>query len=237
MAVKGRSQRALVIGRARGLPLTSKYPVIESEGDIARGAKFLVACEPRFAKIIEIHGLPSPRRVENNLPSLLKVITEQLISLEAADAIWQRVEACLHPFEPKEILKLGQDDLKQFGLTGAKARSFLAIADAVQTRALNFESLAQMPDGHVLEKLVSLPGIGPWTADIYLLSALGRADACPSGDLALQVAAQHLFALRERPSPQAFLKKAQVWRPWRSVAARLLWSHYRGLKGLSQRVN
>ena len=237
MAAKDRSQRALVIGKAKGLPLTSKYPVIESEVDIARGAEFLVACEPRFAKIIEIHGLPSSRRVENNLPSLLKVITEQLISLKAADAIWQRVEACLHPFEPKEILKLGQDDLKRLGLTRAKARSFLAIAEAVQTRVLNFESLAQMPDGHVLEKLVSLPGIGPWTADIYLLSALGRADACPSGDLALQVAAQHLFALRERPSPQALLKKAEAWRPWRSVAARLLWSHYRGVKGLSQRVN
>ena len=237
MAVKDRSQRVLAIGRARGLPLTSKYQVIESEADIARGARFLVACEPQFAKIIEIHGMPSPRRVENNLPSLLKVITEQLISLKAADAIWQRVEACLLPFEPKEILKLDQEALKQLGLTRAKARSFLAIAEAVQSRVLNFESLVQMADGHVLEKLVSLPGIGPWTADIYLLSALGRADACPSGDLALQVAAQHLFALRERPNPQAFLKKAEAWRPWRSVAARLLWSHYRGLKGLSQRIN
>ena len=229
-----------MIGKAKELHLTSdanKSAVIETEKDIARGVEFLVVREPRFAKVVATHGLPSSRRVENNLPSLLKIITEQLISLKAADAIWQRLEARLHPFEPVKILKLGQDDLRNLGLTGAKARSFLAIASAVQTSVLNFESLAQMPDGHVLEKLVSLPGIGPWTADIYLLSALGRADACPSGDLALQVAAQHLFALKERPNPQVFLKKAEAWRPWRSVAARLLWSHYRGVKGLSQRVN
>jgi DNA-3-methyladenine glycosylase II len=84
---------------------------------------------------------------------------------------------------------------------------------------------------------LALPGIGPWTADIYVLAALGRADVCASGDLALQLAAQDLFALNEQPSPKAFLALAEAWRPWRSVAARLLWSHYRGLKGLSQAVN
>jgi DNA-3-methyladenine glycosylase II len=193
--------------------------------------------EPGFAKVIAVHGLPSPRRVENNLQNLLKIVTEQLISLRAADAIWQRIEACLQPFEPAKILKLGQDDLRNLGLTRAKARSFQAIAEAIQTGVLNFESLHHMSDQDVLEKLVSLSGIGPWTADIYLLAALGRADACPAGDLALQVAAQDLFAMNDRPTSKAFLAKAENWKPWRSVAARLLWSHYRGLKGLSQRVN
>jgi DNA-3-methyladenine glycosylase II len=227
----------LAIGRARGLPLTFKSPVIESESDIARGAEFLVEREPCFANVIAVHGLPSPRRVENNLQNLLKIITEQLISLKAADAIWRRIETCLHPFEPREILKLGMDDLRNLGLTRAKARSFHAISEAIQGGALNFESLHHMPDQDVLKKLILLPGIGPWTADIYLLSALGRADACPAGDLALQVAAQDLFAMKDRPTPKDFLTKAENWKPWRSVAARLLWSHYRGLKGLSQRVN
>ncbi len=227
----------MAIGKARGLPLTFKSLVIESDADIARGAAFLVEREPCFAKVIAIHGLPSPRRVENNLQNLLKIVTEQLISLRAADAIWRRIETCLHPFEPREILKLTLDDLRNLGLTRAKARSFYAIAEAIQNDVLNFESLHQVPDQGVLDKLVALPGIGPWTADIYLLSALGRADACPAGDLALQVAAQDLFALEDRPTPKDFLARAENWKPWRSVAARLLWSHYRGLKGLSQKVN
>ena len=230
----------MAIGKARALPLTSdakRFPVIETDADIARGVEFLVAREPCFARIIDVHGLPSARRVENSLASLLKIVTEQLISLKAADAIWRRIETRLHPFEPHEILKFALEDLQSLGLTRAKARSFQAIAMAIHSGELNFESLHQAPDHDVLAKLIALPGIGPWTADIYLLTALGRADACPAGDLALQMAAQDLFAMEGRPTTKAFLEKAENWKPWRSVAARLLWSHYRGLKGLSQQVN
>ena len=230
----------MAIGKARALPLTSnakRFPLIETDADIATGAEFLVAREPYFEKVIAVHGLPSSRRVENSLASLLKIVTEQLISLKAADAIWRRVETRLHPFEPHEILQFSVEDLQSLGLTRTKARSFQAIANAIHCGELNFESLHQVPDQDVLAKLVALPGIGPWTADIYLLTALGRADACPAGDLALQLAAQDLFAMDGRPSPKALLERAENWKPWRSVAARLLWSHYRGLKGLSQRVN
>ena len=217
------------------MPPTSdakRFLVIETDADIAAGAEFLVAREPCFAKVIEAHGLPSARRVENSLASLLKIVTEQLISLKAADAIWRRIETRLHPFEPPEILKFTLEDLQSLGLTRAKARSFQAIAMAIHSGELNFESLHQVPDHDVLAKLLALPGIGPWTADIYLLTALGRADACPAGDLALQMAAQDLFAMNSRPNPKAFLERAENWKPWRSVAARLLWSHYRGIKGL-----
>ena len=230
----------MAIGKARVLPLTSdarRFPLIESEADIATGAEFLVAREPGFARVIEVHGLPSARRVENNLASLLKIVTEQLISLKAADAIWRRIETRLHPFEPHESLKFSAEELQSLGLTRAKARSFQAIAMAMHSGELNFELLHRVPDHDVLAKLLALPGIGPWTADIYLLTALGRADACPAGDLALQMAAQDLFAMDGRPTPKAFLEKAENWKPWRSVAARLLWSHYRGLKSLSQAVN
>ena len=223
------------IGKARALPLTSdakRFPVIETDADIATGVEFLVAREACFAKIIEIHGLPSARRVENSPASLLKIVTEQLISLKAADAIWRRIEIRLHPFEPREILKFSLEDLQSLGLTRTKARSFQAIATAIHSGELNFELLHKVPDQEVLAKLLALPGIGPWTADIYLLTALGRADACPAGDLALQMAAQDLFAMNSRPNPKAFLERAENWKPWRSVAARLLWSHYRGIKGL-----
>lgn len=230
----------MAIGKARALPLTSdakKFPVIETDADIATGVEFLVGREPCFGKVIAVHGLPSPRRVENCLASLLKIVTEQLISLKAADAIWRRIETRLHPFEPQEILKFSLEDLQSLGLTRAKARSFQAIAMATNDGELNFEQLHEVPDHDVLTRLLALPGIGPWTADIYLLTALGRADACPAGDLALQIAAQDLFAMDGRPTPKVFLERAETWKPWRSVAARLLWSHYRGLNGLSQRVN
>lgn len=230
----------MAIGKARELPLISdakRFPVIETDADIARGVEFLVVREPSFAKVVDVHGLPSARRVENGLASLLKIVTEQLISLKAADSIWRRIETRLHPFEPGEILKFALEDLQSLGLTRTKARSFQAIAMALHSGELDFESLHQVPDHDVLAKLIALPGIGPWTADIYLLTALGRADACPAGDLALQMAAQDLFAMGGRPTPKAFLEKAENWKPWRSVAARLLWSHYRGLKGLSQQVN
>ena len=160
-----------------------------------------------------------------------------MISLKAADAIWRRIETRLHPFEPHVILEFSLEDLQGLGLTRAKARSFQAIAKAMDSGELNLESLHEVPDQEILAKLIALPGIGTWTADIYLLTALGRADACPAGDLALQIAAQDLFAMDGRPTPKAFLERAETWKPWRSVAARLLWSHYRGLKGLSQRVN
>lgn len=197
------------IGKARALPLTSDakgFPLIETDADIATGAEFLVAREPCFAKIIEVHGLPSVRRVENSLTSLLKIVTEQLISLKAADAIWRRIETRLHPFEPREILKFSPEDLQSLGLTRVKARSFQAIATALHSGELNFKSLHEMPDEDVLATLIALPGIGPWTADIYLLTALGRADACPSGDLALQIAAQDLFAMDGRRPPRRFSK-------------------------------
>ena len=228
------------IGKARELPQISDsrtFSVIETDAHIARAAAYLVGCEPCFANVIAVHGLPSPRRVENSLASLLKIVTEQLISLKAADAIWRRIETELHPFELARILERSLEDLQRLGLTRAKARSFQAIATAVQDGQLNFEALQHVSDQEVLDSLMSLPGIGPWTADIYLLAALGRADACPAGDLALQIAAQDLLALQGRPTPRAFLARAESWRPWRSVAARLLWSHYRGLKGLSQQVN
>ena len=230
----------MVTGSTRVLPPTSDdliSAVIMCEEDVARGVHYLLGVEPRYARVVETHGIPPLRLVANNLPSLLNIITEQLISLPAAAAIWQRLQARLHPFEPAAILGIAADDLKQLGLSGAKARCIHAICRAVHAGELDFAGLQAMPDDAVLTALCKLTGIGPWTADIYALAALGRADMCPSGDLALQVAAQDLFELDERPNPKVFLALAESWRPWRSVAARLLWSHYRGLKGLSQRLD
>ena len=159
-----------------------------------------------------------------------------MISLKAADAIWQRLERELAPLDPKAILRRRQATLMKLGLSGAKSRAFHALARAAHKGEFELDSLHEHSTDEAIAALIALPGIGPWTADIYVLSCLGRADAWPSGDLALQASAADLFGIARRPDARAMLTLAESWRPWRSVAARLLWAHYRSLKGLPQAV-
>lgn len=210
--------------------------VLGCEADVAAGVTRLLALEPRFAAVVTAHGHPPLRQAGASLEGLLRIVTDQLISRQAGTAIWRRIEAKLSPFEPVAIARKREASLMKLGLSGAKARSFKAIAAAVADGRLDFASLKMLSDEEILRRLTALNGIGPWTADIFLLTAMGRSDAWPAGDLALQVAAQHLFELKTRPSHKQLTLMAEGWRPWRSVAARLLWSHYRGLKGLSQAV-
>lgn len=212
------------------------FKTIETEADIAEGVAWLLTREPRFGAVIEQHGLPPLRRAEGGLPGLLRIVTEQMISLQAADAIWQRLARDLKPLDPPAILRRRHATLMKLGLSGAKSRTFHALARAAHAGEFQVESLHLEPDEAVIAALVALPGIGPWTADIYVLSCMGRADAWPTGDLALQAAAAHLLGLKKRPDAKAMTRLAEGWRPWRSVAARLLWSHYRSLKGLPQAV-
>jgi DNA-3-methyladenine glycosylase II len=221
----------MAIGRSRGSLLTSSIVTPQNLND---AIDQLVACEPRFGSIVERHGPPSLRLVDNALPSLLRIVVEQLISLKAAEAIWNRLHMNVGGLTSHAIMAAGIDGIRAQGTTMAKARCLVALAEAAHSGALDFTALARLPDDEARARLIALPGIGPWTADIYLLAALGRADACPAGDLALQMALKHLFGLDERPDAKGFLAHAAAWRPWRAVAARLLWSHYRSLKGMAQ---
>lgn len=196
----------------------------------------LVLLEPRFVGVVDRHGLPPLRLAENSLESLLRIVTEQLISLAAAAAIWQRLEALLQPVSAANIRRTGFEQLRSAGLSGAKARCFLALADCHEDGRFDPVALLQADDFEARQALLKLPGIGPWTADIYLLTALGRADVFPAGDRALQLSAQQLFNLGQAPAARQLEELAGRWQPWRSVAARLLWSHYRGLRGLPQKV-
>lgn len=207
---------------------------LETEADLSQAITQLIAVEPRFACILERHGLPSLRHMEPGLKSLLRIVTDQLISLKAGEAIWRRLEARLGDFECVHVGECSMDELRALGLSGTKAKTFHAAAGAF--RDLDHSKIEKMPDREVLALLTRIHGIGPWTADIYLLSALRRADAWPSGDLALQVAAQDLLGLPERPGAKAMVTLASAWSPYRGAAARLLWSHYRGLKGMDQRI-
>jgi DNA-3-methyladenine glycosylase II len=197
--------------------------VIDSEADLAQGLDYLIACEPRFKDIVQRLGPPALRRAPAGLPGLLRIVTEQMLSLKAADAIWWRIERELHPLDPPAIMRRRNATLMKLGLSGAKARTFKAIARAVAEGHLPVHALDQHHDEEVSAKLIAIAGIGAWTADIYLLSCLGRSDVWPAGDLALQAAAANAFDLAKRPGSKDMTVLAERWRPWRAVAARLLW--------------
>ena len=203
---------------------------LDSEGDLEAAVAWLVAVEPRFAGVVERHGLPSLRRTQPGLGSLLRIVTDQLISLKAGEAIWARIERALPVFEAEAVLALPQESLKALGLSTAKARTFHAVARAFSAGGLDRE----LPQEEHFRRLTAIPGIGPWTAHVYLLTACRAADAWPAADLALRKAAFNLFARDAVPGSTEMTALAAPWRPRRAAAALLLWSHYRGLKGLPQ---
>jgi DNA-3-methyladenine glycosylase II len=187
----------------------------QSVEDLETAIRFLVGCEPRFAAVHKAHGTPSLRKVRDGMEALLMIVTEQFLSLGAAAAIWQRVFNAVQPFTPESLGAVGAEQLKELGLSTAKVKTFHAVAAAAQAKTLDFDQLATLTDTEVRTVLCALPGIGPWTADIYLLSALARPDAWPAGDLALQLAAQNLLQLTSRPTPTEMIGLAEGWRPHR----------------------
>ncbi len=201
---------------------------------MARAVKQLCKTEPRLKPVVKAHGVPSSRASEEGLAPLLQIVCEQFLSLKAAAAIWARVDKRIGRVTAKNVLLVSQEELLSLGLSRAKAKSFHGLADSVLAKTLDFKHLATLDDDAAQKYLVALPGIGPWTADIYLLSSLQRADVWPWGDVALQAAAQDLFNLKTRPEKKQMIALAEPFRPYRAVAARLLWSHYRSLKALPQ---
>jgi len=207
---------------------------VSSLGELENCTKKLIEIEKRFGVVLARHGLPSLRVSPASLQTLLQIVTEQFLSLKAAATIWKRLEHHLAPFGADKVLALDEEALMAIGLSRAKARSFHGLARAIQSGELEFASLAKLPGDEAHKMLCKLPGIGPWSAAIFRLGALADGDAWPAGDLALQVAAQDLFQMSSRPNHKQMVEFAEGWRPYRAVAARLLWAHYRGLKGLGQ---
>lgn len=172
------------------------------------------------------HGPPPLRDYAPGLVGLAKIVTGQQLSAQSAAAIWSRVEPGIRPFTAETLLSFNDADLARFGLSGGKIRTLRAIAAEVTGGRLDFAILDTAPNDVILERLTAIHGVGPWTADIYLLFALKRADAFPAGDLALQIAAQKHFRLDDRPKPEALLRLSERWRPFRGAAARMLWLDY-----------
>lgn len=203
---------------------------LDSEADLDRGLAHLLAADPRLMEVLAVAGRPPLRRRPGGFPGLAATVVGQQLSVASANAIWTRLAAAFDPFEPAALRRARVVKLKRAGLSEAKIRAIRAIAAAVVSGELDFEALATMEADEAHRQLIAVHGIGPWTADSYLLFCLGHADAWPVGDLALQEAARLAFALADRPGVRTMGVLAEPWRPWRGVAAFLLWSYYRAVK-------
>jgi DNA-3-methyladenine glycosylase II len=199
--------------------------IIHSLDCVAEGAAWLAAQEPAFARALPLVGDLPLRREEDGFAALLRAIVGQQVSVASARAIWARLEAA-GLTEAAAMALASDEDLRAVGLSRQKARYGRALAGA----GIDFDGLRQRPDAEVVATLVAVPGIGVWTAEIYAMFALGRADVFAPGDLALQEAARVLFGLEKRPTEKGLRLMAEAWSPWRSVAARLLWAYYRVAK-------
>jgi DNA-3-methyladenine glycosylase II len=205
--------------------------LITTEADLERAIEGLIAADPRFTALIATAGRPPLRRRPHGFAGLAATIVSQQLSTASAGAIWGRLAAAFDPFEPVAIMRARAAKLARLGLSGPKIKSLKEIARAIDRGGLAITTLGELAAEDAHAALTAVHGIGPWTADIYLLSCLGHADAWPAGDLALQEAARVAFGLRTRPTAKEMVPLAESWRPWRAVAARVLWTYYRTIKG------
>ncbi|MEX0339401.1 MAG: DNA-3-methyladenine glycosylase [Arenibacterium sp.] len=199
--------------------------IIQGPACVAQGAEWLATREPRFARALMETGTLPLRLRPDGFAQLLSAIVSQQVSVASAAAIWKRMQDAKLT-GPRKIIWASDEDLRAAGLSRQKIRYARALAEA----RIDFKQLRTMPTEEVLVQLTKVPGIGIWTAEVYAMFSLGRADVFAPGDLALQESARLLFDLPERPKERVFREMAEAWSPWRSVAARLLWAYYRVAK-------
>jgi len=201
-------------------PLTQKT--------LALAARELAARDKTLAAIHATYGDPPLWRRATGFQTLAHIILEQQVSLKSAKAMLNRLESAIQPFTPLRFIELGDDHLRRLGVTRQKSAYLIGLADSIVSGELSFTKLARMSDDEARLALTRLKGIGSWSADVYLLMAMRRADIWPSGDLALAVAMHELKGLQNRPRPMELERLAEEWRPHRAVAARMLWQYYLG---------
>lgn len=199
--------------------------IIKGDACVIEGAEWLAGFDPRFKAALDETG-PLPLRLKpEGFDQLLNAIIGQQVSVASANAIWARMEG-LSLTSEDNIAKASDDDLRAAGLSGQKMRYARALAQA----RIDYPALRALRSDEVINTLTKVTGIGQWTAEIYAMFSLGRADVFAHGDLALQEAARVLFDLDERPKEKQMREIASAWSPWRSVAARVLWAYYRVAK-------
>jgi DNA-3-methyladenine glycosylase II len=204
--------------------------VIHTQADLEAALAALVLQDLRLGPVLAKSGTPGIRRREDGFTGLCSIVCGQQLSTASANAIRTRLFAAFEPFHHDAIRLARADKLKRLGLSAPKIKSIKEIAKAIGRGNVDLDAVARMDADQAHAALTALHGIGPWTADIYLLFCLGNADAWPAGDLALQKAARIAFNLRKRPDAKAMTRLAEAWRPWRGVAAHLLWAYYHAVK-------
>jgi DNA-3-methyladenine glycosylase II len=203
-------------------PLTTKT--------LVQAAEELAARDETLAWILTTYGAPPMWARPTGFSTLVHIILEQQVSLKSAKAMLLRLESAIDPFRPERFVELGETHLRSLGVTRQKSAYLLHLSESILNDELSLTRLSRMSDDSVRLKLTRIKGIGSWSADVYLLMAMRRADIWPAGDLALAVAAKDLLSLERKPTPEELETIAERWRPYRAVAARMLWQHYLGKK-------
>jgi DNA-3-methyladenine glycosylase II len=193
---------------------------------LAQAAAELASRDPDLARIFNQHGPPPLWSRRPGFSTLIQIILEQQVSLSSAAAIYARLRRGVTPFSPERFLELGPRRVAACGLTRQKTEYCLHLSQAILGKEITLGNLRNMEDEEVKKALMKLKGIGSWSADVYLLMALLRPDIWPAGDLALAIALRDVKGLRSTPTPDQLIKCAEQWRPFRSVAARMLWQFY-----------
>src|SRR6202161_639841 len=203
---------------------------LNTQAELDRAVRALVEHDPRLKPVLKLAGMPTLRRRDPGYAGLAAIVCGQQLSTASAAAIWARVSAAFDPFHHDTLRRARAARLGRLGLSAAKIKTLKNLAREIAAERLNLDVLANEDADAAHHTLVSLHGIGPWTADVYLLFCLGHGDAWPAGDLAVQEAVKIGLGLKTRPTAKELAPLAEPWRPLRGAAAHLWWSYYRVLK-------
>lgn len=202
-------------------------PLLDSASALQEGVTALTALDPVMARLLAEGAEPVLRKRAPGFEGLAGIVVSQQISTASAAAIWSRLTACLPDLTAEALVAAPDELLRGAGLSAPKIRTLRGAAAAIIGGALPLDTLHALPADEAHRLMVAVHGIGPWTADVYLLFCLGHPDAFPAGDLALQEAARLADGQETRPNAAALTARAEAWRPWRGVAAKVLWAYYR----------
>src|SRR3954468_22628951 len=203
---------------------------LNSQAELEQAVHALMKQDPRLKPVFDVAGMPALRRREPGYAGLAAIVCGQQLSTASAAAIWGRLTAAFDPFHHDTLRKARADRLGRLGLSAAKIKTLKILAREIAAERLNLDVLANEDADAAHNTLISLHGVGPWTADIYLLFCLGHGDAWPAGDLAVQEAVKIGLGLKTRPTAKQMVPLAEPWRPMRGAAAHLWWSYYRAVK-------
>jgi DNA-3-methyladenine glycosylase II len=203
---------------------------LNTQADLDAAIHALVKQDPRLQPVLELAGMPALRRRDPGYAGLAAIVCGQQLSTASAAAIWARLAAAFDPFHHDALRRARAERLGRLGLSAAKIKTLKSLAHEIAAERLDLDALADEDADIAHNKLTALHGIGPWTADVYLLFCLGHGDAWPAGDLAVQEAVKLGLGLKTRPTAKEMAPLAEPWRPLRGAAAHLWWTYYRALK-------